>query len=218
MRRFILSTLAALGVLGALAATTAATAEQASLSGMVGLAVAGLVVLLEVINVSGTWVWLTDTRRHVRLEAGVGVGVASLVTGLCGFLSFGPIGAVAPAGLLFAVHLVFRLNQPGQQDTVPSRVIARIPIVPASRPAVPDGGDGDGPETAPVPALSSVPTGEDTPLSSVPASEDEAVILALVRHPGKLPGVGAIAAEHRIGKDKATRYKTEALRRRGEAA
>lgn len=225
MKRTVLTVLAALGVLGALAATTSATATQASLSGMVGIAAAGLVVLLEVINVAGTWTWLTDTRRHVRIEAGIGVGAASLVTGWCGLLTYGPIGAVAPAGLLFAVHLVFRLNQPAP---VPSRVLARV--VP-SRPTVPAGlreasrvswpkPSRPPAETIRVAGYQPVPQDEDTepvPLSSVATGEDEDVITALLSRDA-IPGIGAIAREYGIGKDKATRCKRAAERRRSEAA
>jgi hypothetical protein len=174
---------------------------------MVGLAAAGLVVLLEVINVAGTWVWLTDTRRHVRLEAAVGVGVASLGTGACGFLTYGLIGAVAPAGLLFAVHLTFRLNQ---RPAVLPRVVQRVRIVPAPVPAQDDQRDEDGTQDA--------PDTEPVPLSSVPTAEDEDVITALVARDGRVPGIGTIAREHSIGKDKAARCKREAERRRGEAA
>jgi hypothetical protein len=126
VRRFILTALAALGVAAALSVTASSTAEQAHVATMTGIAVAGLVVLLEVINVSGTWVWLTDKRWYARVEAAIGVGGASLVTGWCGALSYGVIGLVAPIGLLFAVHQTYRLNQPAP------RVLAqRLRIVPA---------------------------------------------------------------------------------------
>ncbi len=75
MKRAVLTLLAALGVSAALAVTASSTTDQAYAAGMTGLAAVGLVVLLEVINVAGTWTWLTDTRTRVRWEAGVGVGV-----------------------------------------------------------------------------------------------------------------------------------------------
>lgn len=232
MRRFALSSLAVLGVLAALAVTASSTAQQARASGMTGAAVLGLVVLLEVINVAGTWTWLTDTRAHVRWEAFGGVGVASIVTGACGALTYGLIGLVAPAGLLFAVHLTFRLNQPavpsqvsgqdGERDGVPSREDAvpsagrmEPPPVPAR---VPD--DQDSVPTIPAPVPSRRDDQDTGPIpitSAVPLARDEVYIAELVER-DTVPGIGAIATEFGIGKTKAARCKAEAQRRRGEAA
>lgn len=109
MRRALLTLLALIGVVSALVVTASSTTRQAAEAGMTGAVGLSLVGLLEVVNVAGTWTWITDQRRHVRLEAAVGVGLASTVTGVCGALTYGALGLVAPAGLLAAVHLVSRM-------------------------------------------------------------------------------------------------------------
>lgn len=101
--------LVVIGVLAALVASGSATVEQATAAGMEGVVPYALVALLEVVNVAGTWTWMTDRRTRVQVEAALGVGAASVVTGICGVLSYGPIGVVPAAGVLFTVHLVGRL-------------------------------------------------------------------------------------------------------------
>ena len=90
----------------------------------------------------GSWALITDPRRHVKVQAGMGVSAASLVTGWCGDLIYGPIGLVAPLGLLAAVHLVNLVwNRPETEqtaDTVPEPVYSDP--VPTDAETVPDDG------------------------------------------------------------------------------
>lgn len=128
MRRFVLTVLASLGVAAALTVTASSTTEQAHVAGMVGLPVAGLVVLLEVVNVVGAWSWITDPRTHVRWESALAVLVASTVTGICGAITYGPLGVVAPLGLLAAVHGVSRMWTVPAQVAAPSVPVASMPV------------------------------------------------------------------------------------------
>lgn len=112
MKRAVLVLLALAGVGCALVVTASSTMRQAYTAGMPEPVPLALVGLLEVVNVAGTWTWLSDERGHVRGEAALGVALASLVTGLCGALTYGALGLVAPAGLLAAVHLVSRQLAP----------------------------------------------------------------------------------------------------------
>jgi hypothetical protein len=89
--------LASLGVVAALSVTASSTAQQAHAAGMMGVPAAGLVVLLEVVNVVGSWAVITDTRTHVRVESLIGVTTASTVTGICGVSTYGGLGVVAPS-------------------------------------------------------------------------------------------------------------------------
>lgn len=102
--------LVALGIAAALVASGSATVAQARAAGMAAIPAVALVVLLEVINVAGTWTWMVDDRTRVQWEAGVGVGVASFVTGACGLAEYSWLGIVPAVGVLFTVHLVGRLS------------------------------------------------------------------------------------------------------------
>jgi hypothetical protein len=122
--------LVSLGVGAALVVTGSATAEQARSWGMTGVVPIALVVLLEVVNVVGTWVWMTDPRAHVQVEAASGVAVASIYSGICAVLSYGIGGAIAPAGVLFTVHLAGRLVR---RPAAPPEAAAHPAPVPAHR-------------------------------------------------------------------------------------
>lgn len=120
MRRVLLTVLALLGVVCALVVTASSTMRQAAAAGMQGQVPLALVGLLEVVNIAGTWTWITDGRTRVRVEAAVGVAAASSVTAVCGALTYGALGVAAPVGLLVAVHLVSRMwSTPAPPPAVP---------------------------------------------------------------------------------------------------
>lgn len=230
MRRLVLTTLAAVGVAAALTVTASSTTEQAHVAGMLGLPVAGLVVLLEVVNVVGAWSWITDPRTHVRVESAAAVLVASTVTGICGVLTYGPIGLVAPLGLLAAVHGVSRMW------TVPAQVLAQAsaplaPAVPARRDAgIPVWGPPpvaapEPPTSAQAPAQAEVGEPEDDEVGDESAPEpppednapvqggdrltDEEIVVALSSLP-ELPGRDAVKAAYRCGTKRAERLLEDA--------
>jgi hypothetical protein len=135
--------LVSIGIAAALVASGSATVEQAQAAGMALLAATALVVLLEVVNVVGTWTWLVDPDTRIQWEAAIGVGASSLVTGICGVISYGLIGLVAPAGVLFTVHLVGRLThrkRPAQETPAAEQSTAVDSSVDRSvdRPAAPE--------------------------------------------------------------------------------
>lgn len=207
MRRVVLSALALLGVAASLTVTASSTTHVAYAAGMRGLALAAIVVVLEVVNVVGTWSWITDPRTHVRVESAVAVLAASTVTGWCGALTYGPIGLVAPLGLLAAVHGVSRMwaspahSTTGQSPTVASDTTARAVQSPA----------------ADEEAASTSLTGTPTPRRPAPArgaqEGDEDIVAALVTRPD-LPGRDAVKAEFRCGTKRAERLLAQAAAHR----
>jgi len=156
--------LVSIGIAAALVASGSATVAQAHKAGMALLAATALVVLLEVVNVVGTWTWLVDPETRIQWEAAIGVGAASLVTAVCGVLSYGPIGLVAPAGVLFTVHLVSRLThrkksideaKPEQSTVVDESVDAPGPAAESIEPVDPPTAPIELPRPVIVPAVSS---------------------------------------------------------------
>lgn len=111
--------LVVVGIAAALIASGSATVEQATAARMDPIPAVALVVLLEVVNIAGTWTWMSDRRGHVQWEAGIGVLFASTVTGACGLLSYGLIGIVPALGVLFTVHLTGRLTHAKQPAAKP---------------------------------------------------------------------------------------------------
>ncbi|MCD2193555.1 hypothetical protein LQ327_09180 [Actinomycetospora endophytica] len=224
MRRVVLTGLAAIGVAAGLAVTASSTTHEAYAAGMRGLALAAIVVVLEVTNVLGTWVLLTDTRRHACVEAGVFVAGASLVTGWCGVLTYGLIGLVGPVFVLGGVELA-RLastsgtptpaqgaeGEPPQADA-PALITETAPAPSASAepPTVPvpvclDPPPPQTPTPAPTAQSPAPPTegGE-----SAPAPTDEEIadwLAAQATARGRRPGRDAIKTEWAVGTKKAER-------------
>lgn len=194
MKRAVLTALAALGVGAGLAVTASSTTHEAYLAGMRGLALAAVVVVLEVTNVLGTWVLLTDSRRHACVEAGVFVGAASLVTGWCGVLTYGPIGLVGPAFVLAGVELA-RL---GATSPTPRPIVEPKTVLDAGVPVHPDDRTPDEPGQAPT----TTPT-EEAPERAPSPSDEDIVAQLLTRDP--TPGRDAVCTEFRCGKTKAER-------------
>lgn len=113
--------LSAIGCALVLSAT--ATVALAAFVDVPGWAHPFAVGMLEVVSVTGTWLWVTD--RRMRGEAAVAVLLASAVTGYAGVHAYGAFGLVAPIGLIVTVHLVSRA---WTVDTAPERVQATITV------------------------------------------------------------------------------------------
>lgn len=224
--------LVTLGVLAALVASGSATVEQATNAGMKGVVPFALVVLLEVVNVAGTWTWMSDDRAHVQWEAAAGVGAASIVTGVCGILSYGPVGVVPAIGVLFTVHLVGRLrhrpataavSEQSHAVTEPEPQVTTIaePIAPATPDAIPEpiaNPSLNPPETHSVSesVSDSVPEGIRTERDPAPVGDSDdariADLRAFVAEFGKMPGRDVVKARYGVGSSTANRLREQAAR------
>lgn len=208
MRRVALTLLASLGVAAGLAVTASSTSAQAYEAGMRGLALAAIVVVLEVVNTLGTWVWLSDPRPHARWQAGALVGCASLVTAWCGALTYGPVGLVGPFFVLAGVHLASLAATTPTTGADPVTTPAAHPdpvVTPTPDPGSPDESN-EGPEEE-------NGAGEDAPDDAPgrPVMTDDDILAALRSRP-TLPGRDAVRNEFRVGTKRAERVLADARR------
>lgn len=103
----IVQTLLVLGAVGcALVLSGTATVALAAAVNVPGWAHPAAVGIVEVVAVTGTWLWVTEPR--LRAEAATAVVLASAVSGYAGVHAYGAFGLVGPVGAIVTTHLVAR--------------------------------------------------------------------------------------------------------------
>ncbi len=106
MKRIVQTVLVLAAIGCALVLSGTATVALAAAVNVPGWAHPAAVGIVEVVAVTGTWLWVTEPR--LRWEAATAVVLASAVSGYAGVHAYGPFGLVGPVGAIVTTHLVAR--------------------------------------------------------------------------------------------------------------
>ena len=106
MKRIVQTVLVLAAIGCALVLSGTATVALAAAVNVPGWAHPAAVGIVEVVAVTGTWLWVTEPR--LRWEAATAVVLASAVSGYAGVHAYGAFGLVGPVGAIVTTHLVAR--------------------------------------------------------------------------------------------------------------
>ena len=106
MKRIVQTVLVLAAIGCALVLSGTATVALAAAVNVPGWAHPAAVGIVEVVAVTGTWLWVTEPR--LRWEAATAVVLASAVSGYAGVHAYGVFGLVGPVGAIVTTHLVAR--------------------------------------------------------------------------------------------------------------